>query len=96
MSKVGFVCLLLCILLSLLLHGGSAARVFAENHGNKAGFPVPDNKAATMIKPEKVEGNKNVKAEEENITYGRELIFNVDYHGATTHPPAPPGTGHRN
>nr|ABR18014.1 unknown [Picea sitchensis] len=95
MSKVGFVCLLLCILLSLLLHGGSAARVFAENHGNK-GFPVPDNKAATMIKPEKVEGNKNVKAEEENITYGRELIFNVDYHGATTHPPAPPGTGHRN
>lgn len=95
MSKVGFVCLLICILLSLLLHGSSASRGFPDNHGNK-GLAAPEYKATMMIKAEEVEEKTNVKAEKENIIDGRELIFNVDYHGATTHPPTPPGSGHRN
>ncbi|GLJ18328.1 hypothetical protein SUGI_0324430 [Cryptomeria japonica] len=114
-SSCGFLVCLLCLLTTLLLHGGSSAQF---------GGSLPEDGAVSMsdgaVSVSEVENGrfsemkgKNVNIKDEikindedgermhemiDMDRGRELIFNIDYHGPTTHPPAtpekrPPGTG---
>ncbi|KAH9331407.1 hypothetical protein KI387_003515 [Taxus chinensis] len=90
--SVGSLICLLCMLATLLLNGVSS---------EPTGGSSAENKTVTMAEAEngkysEVEG-KNINMKEgdgEKMMMDREsereLIFNVDYHGPTTHPPATP------